>query len=213
MPKRAMSFSDSLMETPDSTEVGFARQYSDIARRARGVTVIELLVLLAILAVIVGLALPRLDTVHFRADANVKLVRTVLQQAQQIAVQKGRDVIVGFDTAGARIRIVEDTDGNRALSDGEPVIWRSLTESAHFVVPPIGLSTQITPGVAGNAISSVDGMPSITFGKEGTVSSNAELYIVVDGKKDRAFRAVTLTQVSPKTQWYRLTGDAWTPAG
>jgi prepilin-type N-terminal cleavage/methylation domain-containing protein len=178
-----------------------------------GVTLIEVLVVLAILAVIVGLALPRLDTAGFRADANVRHVRTTLQRAHRLAQQQQHDVIVSFDTVAGRIRTVEDSNSSGRADLGEHVVWRGLTDGARFVVPPAGISGAVSSAVAGKSISALDGMPTVTFHRDGSGSSNLEIYIQVRGSRSDAVRGVTLARSSPTTHWHRLVGGAWKAGG
>ena len=180
----------------------------------RAVTLIELLVVLAVLAVLVGLALPRLDNARFRADANVRQVRTALQQAQRLSRKQQHDVIVSFDITGGRIRVIEDNDNSRTHTAGEHVAWRGLTDGARFVVPVAGISGPVAAAVSGTNMANMDGMPTVTFHGGGSATSNIEVYLQVDGKKKaNAVRGVTLEQSSGRTQWYSYIGALWKIGG
>jgi prepilin-type N-terminal cleavage/methylation domain-containing protein len=178
-----------------------------------GFSLIELLIVLAVLAVLVGLALPRLDSASFRADANVRLVRMSLQQAQRLALQQQHDVLVSFDVAGGRIRVAEDTDNNKAVGGGEPVTWRALAEGAKFTTPSAGVYGAVATPVVGSALSTIDGMPSIVMHRSGSASSNLEVYLMVTGKKADAVRGVTLIQATGRTDWFKRIGAAWKAGG
>ncbi len=206
-----MSFSGLLTDIQRLTSVRcFAARTNQIARR--GVTLVEFLVVLAILAVLVGLGLPRLDSARFRADANVRLVRMALQQAQTLSAQRQHDVVVSFDLSGGRIRVLDDSDNSRSLTAGEHVAWRALTEGARFAVPAAGINGAVATAVSGSSVATLDGMPTVTFYRNGSLSSGVEVYIQVDGKKENVVRAVELVQSTGKTQSYRYTGAAWKPS-
>jgi prepilin-type N-terminal cleavage/methylation domain-containing protein len=212
MPRRAMSFSVSRMDTRYSSSVlsnGLCAATRAAVRTRRGVTLVEALVVLAVLAVVVGLTLPKLDSARFRADANVRQVRVALQEAQRLSQERQHDVIVSFDIAGGRIRLLEDTDNNHSVTAGEPVAWRGLTGGGHFTVPAAGISGSVTSPVAGNSVATLDGMPTITFHRSGSASSSVEVYLQVDGGNGKAVRAVTVAQSTGRTQWFTHTGEAW----
>ena len=58
----------------------------------------ELLITLAIVAIIGSITLPKISMSRFRADGAMRVVQAVLQQAERDAVQRQMDVIVSFDT-------------------------------------------------------------------------------------------------------------------
>lgn len=205
-----MSFSGWRTDTRHSTEV---RWYLLPQRERTGVTLIEILVVLAILAVVVGLALPRLDSARFRADANVRLVRMALEEAQKLSTQQKHDVIVSFDITGGRIRVLEDRDSSRSLTVGEPVAWRGLTEGARFAVPPTGINGPVATAVGSDSVATLDAMPTVVFHRNGTASSNIEIYIQVEGKRANTVRAVTLEGLTGRTHAYKYSSSAWKSGG
>jgi prepilin-type N-terminal cleavage/methylation domain-containing protein len=181
--------------------------------RLRGFSLIELLVVLAVLTVLVGLTIPRLDSARFRADANVLLVRITLQEAQRLAVRQRHDVVVSFDLGGGRIRVAEDRDNNGSITAGEPVHWKGLTDGARFVRPIRGIGGASAEPVSGSEISTLDGMPTVTFYPGGSSNSGLEAYVQVDGRRSPALRGVTLAQSSGRTEWFKYTGAGWRSGG
>ena len=175
----------------------------------RGLSLIEGLIILAVLAVLVGLALPRLDTAAFRADANARLVRTTLQQAQKRALDQKHGVIVSFDIPGGRVRVADDADNNRVLSEGEPVVWRTLTDAAHFYTPSPGINGPVSDAVTGGALEMLYGMPTVTFYRDGIPSSALEVYLLVKGGRGDAARGITLVQSTGRPEWFKRVGSQW----
>jgi hypothetical protein len=172
-----------------------------------------LLVLLAVLTVLVGLTIPRLDSARFRADANVLLVRMTLQEAQRLAVRQKHDVMVSFDIDAGRIRVAEDRDNDGNISAVEPVHWKGLTDGARFVSPARGIAGAPAEPVSGSAIFRLDGMPTVTFYRGGTSNTGLEAYVQVDGRRSPVLRGVTLVQSTGRTEWFKFTGSEWRSGG
>ena len=79
-----------------------------ITRVRRGFTLAETMVVVVITGMMVTLAIPRVDTTKWRADAIATIVRTTLQYAQRQAITRQHDMVVSFDTTGERIRTFWD---------------------------------------------------------------------------------------------------------
>jgi hypothetical protein len=156
------------------------------------------------------LALPRIDTTRIKADAVAGIVRTTLQYAERQAITRQHDIVVSFDTTGERIRTLWDADNNGAIGDSEHVYWRGLDAGVLFTdMTTNGVSgTAIHSPVSGATISTMGGFPTLTFHRDGSVSSDAEIYIKVAAHGPPWYRAVTVTQATGRISWYRLNVSA-----
>lgn len=186
------------------------------ARRPRantGHTLVEIVIVVAVMAAIAGLALPRLDYVTMRLDANARATRGVLQQAWRLAIQKQHDILVGLDTAGHRLRVHEDLDTDGQIDSGERVTWRPLEEGVRFVTPPSGVAGAVSGAVAGPGVRTMNGLPTIVFRRNGSTSGDAELYLGAVERGGTRHRAVTVAQSTGRTEWFRWTNGAWHSGG
>jgi hypothetical protein len=112
--------------------------------------------------------------------------------------------LVSFDTVGHRVRVVWDANNDGAVNSGERVIWRSIETGNRFVVPSAGVVGSVASSVNGTALRAVDGMPTLVFHRDGSVSTDAEIYLVTAGQAAAAgFRAVLLIQATGRSEWYR----------
>src|SRR6185312_9450554 len=84
-------------------------------------TVIELMIVLAIIGIIAAFAYPKVNFTQFRVDAAARTVRVALQNAERLAVTRQYDVVVSFDTTNRRIRVLEDNNNNATVDAGEHV--------------------------------------------------------------------------------------------
>src|ERR1041385_4429417 len=104
-------------------------------RLRRGFTLAEMMVVLVIAGMMIALAIPRVDTTKWRADAIATIVRTTLQYAQRQAITRQHDMVVSFDTTGERIRTFWDANNSGSLNSTERVTWRGLDVGVLFTDP------------------------------------------------------------------------------
>jgi prepilin-type N-terminal cleavage/methylation domain-containing protein len=175
-------------------------------RIRRGFTLAEIMVVLVITGMMITLAIPRIDTTKWRADAIATIVRTTLQYAQRQAITRQHDMVVSFDTTGERIRTFWDGDNSGTPSGTERITWRGLDVGVLFTDPTVqGISgATITKPVNGSAIATLNGYPTVTFHRDGSVSTDAEIYIKVAAHGPPWYRAIRLTQSTGRVDWYRL---------
>ena len=175
-------------------------------------TVIELMIVIAIIGIVAAFAYPKVNFTQFRVDAAARTVRVALQNAERLAVTRQYDVVVSFDTVNSRIRILEDNNNNAIVDAGEHVIYAQLEDSVHFAVPPAGLSGPVGSPISGSSIKPVDGMPTMIFHRDGAASSDAEIYITSRRADHNDFRCVRVIQSTGRTLWWRYLNDTWEQA-
>lgn len=168
-------------------------------------TIIEIVVVLVMLSVIAGMAIPRLNLSQYRADAAAQQVRSVFQTAQRTSLTRQYDVIVSIDTAQMGLRIAEDINNNGSIEVSEWKFWRPLGEGNRMSVPPKGLNAAtISNSVVGANLVTVTSLPSIIFHRDGSSGTDAEIYMSSTHKGRTDFRLVTLTRATGRTELYRL---------
>lgn len=180
-------------------------------RRLRpGFTMIEMIVVVVISGVMLTLAIPRIDTTKIKADAIAAIVRTTLQYAQRQAITRQHDMVVSFDTTGERIRTFWDSDNTGTITGTERITWRGLDVGILFTDPAVnGVSgTAIHAPVTGSQLKELTGYPTVTFHRDGSASTEAEIYIKVAAHGPPWYRAITLTQSTGRVDWYRLNAQA-----
>jgi len=195
---------------------GATRRREGRIRLRRGFTLAEMMVVVVIAGMMITLALPRVDTTKWRADAIATIVRTTLQYAQRQAITRQHDMVVSFDTAGKRIRTFWDNNNSGTINNTERVTWRGLDVGVLFTDPNVkGISgTTINKPVTGSQVISVTDFPTVTFHRDGSVSTDAEIYIKVAAHGPPWYRAIRLTQATGRVDWYRLnaTTSKWVQA-
>jgi prepilin-type N-terminal cleavage/methylation domain-containing protein len=186
-----------------------------LVRTRRGFSLLELVIVLLITGVVAGLALPKLNLTGYRVDAVALKVRTGLQTAQRTALTRQYDVIVSFDTVQNRMRIAPDVNNDGVIStdpndpESRFITWRALGQSEGnlFTIPPKGLTGAIlrTP-IVGASLRRVNGWPSVTFHRDGSASSDAEIYVANTTRRSPQFRVITLVRSTGRTDTYKYAG-------
>ena len=172
-----------------------------------GFSLIEIVIVLVVMAIIMRMAIPKLNTSQFRVDAGAQQVRSVFQTAQRTSLTRQYDVIVSIDTTSFGLRIAEDANNDGIIQASEWKFWRSAGDGNRFVAPPITLSGATgTSPVIGSALKAVDGFPSVTFHRDGSTSSDAEIYLQNTYKGRVDYRCITVTRSTGRTELWRLAG-------
>jgi prepilin-type N-terminal cleavage/methylation domain-containing protein len=182
-------------------------------RQMRGYSLMELVIVLVIGGIVSAIALPNIDYRRYRAEAATNTLRGTLQHAQRLSIVRQYDVIVLFDLEGRRMRLVEDVNNNRAIDDGERVTVRPVEEGISFIVPPAGVNGAATTPIVGANLREIGGFPSITFHRNGSASSDLELYLSAHSPRGSDIRAVVVTQSTGRADALRYLGSTWSMEG
>ena len=115
------------------------------AKHERGMTLIELIVVLAIAGILMGMAVP--SYVVWRRTEQVRSgardLALALHRAKSFAVRRGNNVIVAFNSpAAGSYQVVNDADDDCVVDVGEAVLYQA------------GLPPNVTIPVVDNSFSS-----------------------------------------------------------
>lgn len=181
----------------------------------RGVTLIEMVLVFVLVGILAGLAIPIVNAPGFRADAEARNTRTVLEMAQRLAITHQYDVVVSFDTVNMKIRVLEDTNNNNIADAGERVTWHAFEYGMKFATPPAntGLNgATATSSITGTNLISLSGMPSIVFLRSGSASTDAQIYLTSPRPYTADYRGISVTQSTGRTTYSRYLHSLWTLA-
>lgn len=172
----------------------------------RAFSLVELVIVMGLIGVVAGMIIPRLNLSRYRIDAAAQQVRGVFQTAQRTSLTRQYDVIVSVDTVHGGLRIAEDVNNNGAIEVSEWKFWRPPGEGNRFARPPVGLNGAVGSSVAGSNLKTVDNLPSVIFHRDGSTSSDAEIYISSAYRGRVDFCAISLTRSTGRTELFRLAG-------
>ena len=181
------------------------------SKRLRGLTVIELVMVVVIIAIVASIALPKFDINRYRNDGAGRLVRVLLQEAQRNAITRQSNVIVSFDLAYNRLRIVQDYNNNDTINVGDWVQYRKLPEGARFLKPSWSGVNGAAPAstINGSNLLTISGLTSIVFQRDGSASSSLELYVGMRDNVQTDYRGLFTTQSTGRTEMFKWNGATW----
>lgn len=173
------------------------------------------MIVLVMIGVLMAIAAPRLDFTRYRVDAAVQNLRSVLMQAQRTALLRQYDVVVSIDTSHQALKTAEDVNNDGIIQPNEHKRTYTLNDGMAFAVPPTGLDSVVHSAVIGLQLGTMDGLPTITFHRDGAATSDLQLYIATPAGPDRAYRALRLIHGTGRTDWYRFDAgaNAWKIGG
>ncbi len=180
-------------------------------RHGPGFTIIELVMVIVMIGLLTAIALPRINLTRMKADGAARLVRMVVMNAQRTSITRQSNTIVSFDLTNSRIRVVEDYNNNDTLNTTDRVYWRGLPEGVRFITPTMArvIGGTASAALVGSALRTVASYPSVTFRRDGSASSDAEIYFSARATVATDFRAMTVSPSTGRSDLYRWTGTAW----
>jgi prepilin-type N-terminal cleavage/methylation domain-containing protein len=142
----------------------------------RAFTLIELLIVVAMLAVVSLVALPRLRMERSQVDGTARTISIAMLAARSDAIARGHNVLIVFDTAKKVVRTVWDANNNLRIDAGEHTRPAMLGERVSFSrgagVPAYNGATEQFP-----AMMTVDGKPAMVVQRNGALDRGGTLYV------------------------------------
>ncbi len=194
--------------------MGFARRHkvsmragSHPLRGNSGFSLIEALIIMTVIGIVVGIAMPHVDIKRFRMNEAVREVSSTLARAQYRAVLHQHDVIVWFDVTPRRLRVHEDRNNDGVVQANEPVTAVELPEGVVFGRGPAPARPM---GLGPVTFRQRFGTPYVTFHRNGSASEAGGLYLTATGTPvARDARAVEVERSTGRASWFFHDGNAW----
>ena len=182
--------------------------------KRRGLTLIEIVMVVVIIGIMARVALPRFNINRYRADAAGRLVRVLLQEAARNAITRQSNVILSMDPVLNRFRVVQDYNNNDTINTTDQVIYRNMPEGAIFAKPAwtnaVGADGTIpTAALAEPGLQTVSGLQSVIFRRDGSASTNMTLFVTTRADTPTEYREVIVTASTGRVDLYKFNGATW----
>jgi prepilin-type N-terminal cleavage/methylation domain-containing protein len=180
-------------------------------RSESGFTIIELLMVIALLAVVAAIAIPKLNYSAYRINAGVRGLTALLARAQRLAVTDQANVNVIFNVATNAVMLHEDANNNNAIDSGERVRTYPLGEGVAYGLG--GAPVRIYSPAPLTFTHALNSMPEIIFRRDGSASENGAIYLTstaaLNAARPTDARDVEVIEATGRAEWYQYTGTAW----
>ena len=187
-------------------------------RRRKGFTLIELMVVVAITALIAGFTVAEINSTSYKLKSAARTLRAKMQQARLLAVKENCNVFVDFDLDGGGTidsfyTLWRDLDNDNTYDTGELIETVTLPNNISFGAVASGdggpsKSASGTTSIPSSTIISFSG-DSIRFSPQGT-GSNGWAYLHAPNKDSAGTYAVGSNNVGRvQTRYWATNGGAW----
>lgn len=214
-PQASVRHHNTQRNHPQRTETGVNTTAIVVTRRRRrGITLIEMVMVVVIIGIMAKVALPRFNIDRYRADGAGRLALILLQEAQRNAITRQSNVIVSFDSLLNRFRVVQDYNNNDTINTTDLVQYRKMAEGAMFAKPnwtgAVGVdSTAPTAAFSGTGLSTISGLPTVIFRRDGSASGNLTVFVTTRSGVATEYREIVVTQSTGRSDLYKYNGVKW----
>ena len=171
------------------------------AQGTRGVTLLELLVVIVMIGILSAVAMSKLDWKRYQADAAGRGMMGELSSTQRVALSLQSNMRITFPDS-TRMMILEDANNDGNAGGGERVRYVVLDNNFYF-------GKASAPSVPAPEDGST--FSTMTFHRDGSADKSATLYIHGPGADAacKHCRAVAISRATGRVVWYSYASGSW----
>jgi Tfp pilus assembly protein FimT len=173
-------------------------------RNSRGYSIGELLWVIVILGIIAALAIPRLDWIRYRINAEARNVSLQLAYAQRLAVSLQHNVLVTIDHANRRMAVDEDANNDGLYGANERRRVVQLQDGVNFESNGVA---PLPPPSPSNELLRITYRRDGSADQPGVVYLNSVRGLTLGNNKDS--RALEIVRSTGRAFWYSYTSGSW----
>lgn len=182
--------------------------------RPTGFTMIELIVVLAVVGIIAGFAAPQFQAGRWRAQSGAQEVMMALGAAQRLAVLRQHDVAITFRIDDRVLEIHQDEDNDGTVDAGEDVRIVELPETIGFGLGPASPLAG-DPSYATVTFIAGEDDPRLVFHRNGSASEAGRVYVRprFGSMSDDAgsSRALLVERATGEVRCFSFASGTWEP--
>lgn len=179
-------------------------QFGSVPSDRRGYTLGELLWVIVILGVLTTLAIPRLDWMKYRLNAESRNMSLQVTYAQRLAVSLQHNVRVTIDHGQRRLMVDEDANNDNNYSPNERRRMIQLEDGVNF--EKNGVADLPSPAPTNE-------LTLITYRRDGSADQSGVIFlnttrgVALTTNKDS--RALEIARATGRATIYRYLNSAW----
>ena len=179
-------------------------QFRSVRHDRRGYTLGELLWVIVILGVITALAVPKLDWMKYRLNAEQRNIALQLSYAQRLAVSLQHNVQVTIDNAQKRLMVDEDSNNDGTYTSNERRRVIQLISGLNF--SQNGVASLPAPAPSNQ-------LTTIIYRRDGSADQSGVIFMNTDrgvaaGTNNDA-RALEVTRATGRAITYKYLNATW----
>ncbi len=182
----------------------------------RGVTLIEILIVVTIISIILAVSIPRLNVSRIRSKSAVTSIGTTMLALQREAIAKQHNILVLIATSPRQIQVVYDSNNNERWDNNERERPIPLGEEIVFGKP----SSVTARPFGANAVNFTNtdgttGLPAIVLYRDGSAKEYGGIYLstakAIAGAANHQGEtwAMEMIRATGRPEWYRWNGTTW----
>ena len=180
-------------------------QFRSVRSDRRGYTLGELLWVIVILGVLSALAIPRLDWMKYRINAESRNMAMQATYAQRLAVSLQHNVRVTIDHAQRRLIVDEDANNDDTYSSNERRRVIQLDDGVNF--EKNGVANLPAPAPTNE-------LTVVVYRRDGSADQSGVIFLntvrgVALGTANKDSRALEITRSTGRATVYRYLNSAW----
>lgn len=179
-------------------------QTDSVISNRRGYSLGELLWVIVILGIITAMAVPKLDWMKYRLDAEHRNIALQLAYAQRLAVSLQHNVQVTIDNTARRLIVDEDANNDGAYASNERRRVIQLNDGLNF--SKNGVANLPSPNPT-NEVTTVVFRRDGSADQAGVIFMNTKRGLGVSTNKDA--RALAITRATGRAVTFRYLNSAW----
>lgn len=179
-------------------------QFGSLRFDRRGYTLGELLWVIVILGIITTLAVPKLDWMKYRLNAEQRNISLQLSYAQRLAVSLQHNVQVTIDNTQKRLLVDEDSNNDGTYSSNERRRVIQLIEGLNF--SKNGVADLPAPAPT-NQVTIIVYRRDGSADQAGVIFMNTDRGVALGTNKDA--RALEVTRATGRAITYKYLNSVW----
>lgn len=184
--------------------------------RAAGFTLVEMLIVVAMIGILATIGLPRINLSRIRSKAAIQTLGTTMLALQREAISRQHNVVVIIDNTTNSLRALYDSTNDLTNNNNERTRSIPLGEEIVFG-RPAGVPARSFGAAAVNftTVENSTGLPAIVLYRNGSAREFGGLYLstrkAMSGAPGHSSEtwAMEIIRATGRAEWLRWNGTTW----